>query len=195
MKNLSFTQVKTIPDLFSIIYQESQLLHLLSLDIFQHHLQSLLCLQDELQQDFLQFVHYVDDNLSSNYYSFTRQKLAILLSAATYYHDFYDQIKEFSFGELSILANFSAFEPVEVYPDNLEVFSKSILYTIEQKTDNFMRRNDLMSFVSLSFDKGASYVEVLDKLQSQSLVLLSRQANLLQQEIVDGGAMYDSRRV
>lgn len=194
IKKLSFTQVKTISDLFPILTKESQSLNLLSLDVFQHHLQSLLSLRDENQESFLKFIHYVDETFSTDYHPFIRYKLETILSAATYYHDFYNQISCLSSGELSILANFSSSYPVELYPGYLEMFPKPVLSVIENKTSDFMIRNDLMSFVSLSLEKGVSDSEVFKQLQLQSLSSLRRQSNLWQLDSV-GGPVYDSRGV
>ena len=193
-KKLSFTRVKTISDLFPILTRKSDSLNLLSLDVFQHHLQSLLTLRDENQESFLNFIHYVDEVFSTDYHPFIRYKLETILSAATYYHDFYNEICCLSAGELSVLANFSSSYPVEVYPEYLKMFPKPVLNVIENKTNNFMIRNDLMSFVSLSLEKGVSDSEVFEQLQLQSLSSLRRQSNLWQLDSV-GGPVYDSRGV
>ena len=195
MKKLSFSRVNTVYDFLPVLEEHLQSINVLSIDIYQRHLQSLLDLDEGRQQSLIGFMHYVDEVFSTDYHPFIRHKLTTILSAATYYHDFYQQVYDLSFGELSILANFSSFNPVEVYPEYLEMFPKPVLSVIENKANDFMIRNDLMSFVFLSLDKGVSSTDVFEQLQSQPLSMLRRQSNAWQLDIVEGGPVYDSRGV
>ena len=195
MKKLSFSNVNTIYNFLSVLEENLQFINVLSIDIYQRHLQALLTLDEERQQAIVGFIHYVDELFSTDYHPFIRQKLATILSAASYYHDFYQQVSDLSFGELSILASFSSFDSVEVYSEYLEMYPKSVLNTIENKTGDFMVRNDLMGFVSFSADRGVSREEVFEQLRVQPLPVLRRQSNVWQLDIVGGDSAYDSRGV
>ena len=94
MKKLSFSNVNTIYNFLSVLEENLQFINVLSIDIYQRHLQALLTLDEERQQAIVGFIHYVDELFSTDYHPFIRQKLATILSAASYYHDFYQQVSD-----------------------------------------------------------------------------------------------------
>ena len=89
MKKLSFSRVNTVYDFLPVLEEHLQSINVLSIDIYQRHLQSLLDLDEGRQQSLVEFMHYVDEVFSTDYHPFVRQKLETILSAASYYHDFY----------------------------------------------------------------------------------------------------------
>lgn len=190
-----FSQVESIKDVSDILYQNLDKVIALSPEVVEYNYQSLTNLPLEKELFFLDFVHYVDDRFSAyGYYDFTNHKIATILSAATYYHDFYDYIRDFTPEEISTLAKFSSIDSVEVYPYNLQLFSKDILRVIGKRTSDFMLRDELMNLVYLSEDSGVDKQTIYANLKNTSLTSLVKQAFSLAQKKVEECDFSDSRR-
>ena len=190
-----FSQVENVKDVLDILCQNLDKVITLSLEILEYNYHSLTNLSLEHESHFLALVHYIDDCFSAyEYYDFTRYKIPTILSAATYYHDFYENIKDYTLGELSTLAKFSAIDPVEVYSSNLQLFSKNILSVIERKTTDFMTRDKLMNWVYLSDDNGVDCHTICSELQNKSLPALVKQSFSLVQKKVEESGFSDGRR-
>ena len=190
-----FSRVEDIRDGSDILRQNLDRVITLKPEVLEYNYRSLTNLSLEHETGFLALVHYIDDCFSAyEYYDFTRYKIPTILSAATYYHDFYEYIKDYTLGEISTLAKFSSIDPIEVYPSNLQLFSRNILSVIERKTTDFMMRDKLMDWVYLSDDNGVDSHTIYNELQNNSLPSLAKQSFSLAQKKVEESGFSDGRR-
>lgn len=153
VRGLVFDKVENVSDVCHIVQQNVDKFLNLKIDFLQHHYQSLTQMDEYKQEKFLNFVHYIDVKFSPyGCRCFFRQKLFTILSAATYYHEFYDQISDYTNAELSILAKYSFMDSIECYSENLMKFPQSILSLIESKTSEFHKRDDLLFWYDWSLN-------------------------------------------
>ena len=195
MKKLSFDKVQSIEDVASVIQQYPDKMVGVDSEVSKYNYESLLHLSEEHVSRFLQFVHYVDDTFSSyGYYNFIGQKIVTILSGATYYREHYDRIQFLTDGELSVLAKFSSIDSNQDYANNLDMFSKEILTIISNKTDDFLLRDELMSYSYFSFLSGKNENDVKEDLTVFPLSNLVQEAFRLSRQKIEESGFSDGRR-
>ena len=196
MKQFIFGKVENMGDVREVVHLHADKLVSFHPELLEQHYQSLACMNPSKEEKFLPFVHYVDQQFSSyGFYGFTFQKLITVLTAATYYHMFYDRISNLSNGELSILAKYSFLDPVEEYSKNIECFPKSVLSLVEGKTADFTKRDELMKWYDYSLGKGENSEELLQQLQSSSLSDLIQKSFQLEDKVLEEVEFCDGRGI
>lgn len=196
MKQYIFEKVKNMGDVRDVLHSHADKLVSFHPELLEQHYQSLAHMDTSKDENFLSFVHYVDQRFSSyGYYGFTFHKLITVLTAATYYHMFYEKVSSLSNGELSILAKYSFLDPVEEYSKNIECFPKALLSLVEGKTEDFTKRDELMKWYDYSLDKGEHSEELLQQLQSEPLNDLIQKSFQLENQKLEEVEFCDSRRI
>ena len=199
-RKLFFENVDSLDGVCEVIGNNIKTIAFMNPFVFQYHYRSLLRMEDGKNEKFLRFVHYVDQWFSRyGHYGFSVAKLTTVLSGATYYCDFYSQIEEYTDGELSILANYTSIDPINVYFDNLKRFPEVLLSIVEHKTADFTKRDDLILWYDFSCDLGKESNWLMQKLQEDNLEQLVEESLQFQRKIQDTvleeDVYYDSRRL
>lgn len=196
MKGLLFCDVQDMKDVKEIIQKNFFALENLPLDDIMIHYENLVNLPLKLENQFLDFVHHVDESFSFyGYYGFFTQKLSTILGGATYYQEYYPKIHDLSVQEVAILAKYSVVDSVSDYSLNIQKFSKEILRTISRKTNDFIMRDELMIFVDLVREEGQSEEILCQKLKEEPLPDLVKTSYQLQEKLLEECGFYDSRRI
>lgn len=93
------------------------------------------------------------------------------------------------------MAKYSVVNPVSDYSLNIQKFSKEILRTISEKTNDFIMRDELMTFIDLVREEGQSEEILCRKLKEESLPDLVKTSYQLQEKLLEERDFYDSRRI
>lgn len=196
MKGLLFCDVQDMKDVKEVIQKNFFILENLPLDDIMIHYENLVNLPLKLENQFLDFVHHVDESFSFyGYYGFFTQKISTILVGATYYQEHYQKIHDLSVQEVAILAKYSVVNPVSDYSLNIQKFSKEILRTISEKTNDFIMRDELMTFIDLVREEGQSEEILCRELKEESLPDLVKTSYQLQEKLLEERDFYDSRRI
>lgn len=196
MRGLVFDRVDSVSDVCHIVQQNVDKVLNLETAFLQHHYQSLVQMDEYKQEKFLDFVHYVDEKFSPyGSKGFFRQKLFTILAAATYYHEFYDQIANYTDGELSILAKYSFMDSIESYPEILKRIPQDVLSIIESKVSEFHKRDDLIFWYDCSLKNNENQEDLQERLKGEKLNRLLLESVQIQKQIIKEVEEDDSRRI
>ena len=196
MRGLIFDKTETISDVCRIIQDNVDKFSFLPPEILNHHYHSLVAMEDAKQENFMDFVHFVDSSYSpygSN--SLFRQKLFTVLAGATYYYDFYDQISSYTNKELAILSKWSIIEPIDNYSEILKRFPQSGLSLIAMRAKTTYESDDLILWYDYFYnsEEDRSYLE--NRLQTEGLEQLISESSKIQEKIIKEMETDDSRRI
>lgn len=196
MKKLAFNNVEKISDVAEVIQKKISTIEPIPSSDIMIHYENLINLPLEDRNQFLDFVHYVDESFSSyGYYSFLGQKILTILAGATYYKEYYEDIKDLNVQEVAILAKYSVIDPISEYSLNIQKFPKEILDVVSKKTKDFIMRDELMMFINLSDRENKNTGELCMKIQKTSLQDLTEESYKLQEQLLEERGFHDSRRI
>lgn len=144
---------------------------------------------DSLQEVyFLNYLHYVDNKLTSKMEFTSTRKIMTILAGSIYIGNFYDKIKHYDLLHLMSLSFFSVFEPVREYENNLELFSEKIFESFQEKTKDFMFYPSFSELVRCLHDEGMNEDEITEYIESKtSSELLREAASRVEKQIEQGG--------
>lgn len=196
MRGFIFDKTETISDVCRIIQDNVDKFSFLPPEILNQHYHSLVAMEEAKQENFMDFVHFVDISYSprgSN--SLFRQKLFTVLAGATYYYDFYDQISSYTNKELAILSKWSIIEPIDNYSEILKRFPQSVLSLIAMRAKTTYESDDLILWYDYFYnsEEDRSYLE--NRLQTEGLEQLISESSKIQEKIIKEMETDDSRRI
>lgn len=196
MRGLVFDKSENVLDVYNIVFENVDRIAFLPSETLQQHFHSLSHLTEKKQKPFMQFVHYVDKGYSphgSNH--FLRQKISIILAAATYYCEFHDKVLNYTNGELALLAKYSFMESIDSYSKILVRFPQNVLSLIDSKTSDIFRKDDLLLWYDycLSSEDDREYLE--NKLRMEEVDKLILESSQIQEKIIKEMESDDSRRI
>lgn len=196
MRGLIFDKTETISDVCRIIQDNVDKFSFLLPEILNQHYHSLVAMEDAKQENFMDFVHFIDISYSPHgSSSLFRQKLFTVLAGATYYYDFYDQISSYTNKELAILSKWSIIEPIDNYSEILKRFPQSVLSLIAAKAKTTYESDDLILWYDYFYnsEEDRSYLE--NRLQTEGLEQLISESSKIQEKIIKEMETDDSRRI
>lgn len=196
MAKLLFKDSNSVSDVANVIINYVASHNMPSKKIFEQNYFALVSLDKQKQEKFMNYVHYVDmlfhEKSSNNMYY---PAVNAILAGATYYYDYFDKIKDYTDGELSILANYSTMSYVYEYQEILDKFPKDILKIIENRTNEFSKRDDMLVWYDFSLDQGKDYSYLKEQLEKKPLDDISMEAMKLSDENLEEDTKHDSRRI
>lgn len=196
MRGFIFDKAETISDVCRIIQDNVDKFSFLPPEILNHHYHSLVAMEDAKQENFMDFVHFIDISYSPHgSSSLFRQKLFTVLAGATYYYDFYDQISSYTNKELAILSKWSIIEPIDNYSEILKRFPQSVLSLIAMRAKTTYESDDLILWYDYFYnsEEDRSYLE--NRLQTEGLEQLISESSKIQEKIIKEMETDDSRRI
>lgn len=196
MRGLIFDKTETISDVCRIIQDNVDKFSFLLPEILNQHYHSLVAMEEAKQENFMDFVHFVDSSYSPHgSSSLFRQKLFTVLAGATYYYDFYDQISSYTNKELAILSKWSIIEPIDNYSEILKRFPQSVLSLIAMRAKTTYESDDLILWYDYFYnsEEDRSYLE--NRLQTEGLEQLISESSKIQEKIIKEMETDDSRRI
>lgn len=196
MRGLIFDKTETISDVCRIIQDNVDKFSFLLPEILNQHYHSLVAMEDAKQENFMDFVHFIDISYSPHgSSSLFRQKLFTVLAGATYYYDFYDQISSYTNKELAILSKWSIIEPIDNYSEILKRFPQSVLSLIAMRAKTTYESDDLILWYDYFYnsEEDRSYLE--NRLQTEGLEQLISESSKIQEKIIKEMETDDSRRI
>ena len=196
MRGLIFDKTETISDVCRIIQDNVDKFSFLPPEILNQHYHSLVAMEDAKQENFMDFVHFIDISYSPHgSSSLFRQKLFTVLAGATYYYDFYDQISSYTNKELAILSKWSIIEPIDNYSEILKRFPQSVLSLIAMRAKTTYESDDLILWYDYFYnsEEDRSYLE--NRLQTEGLEQLISESSKIQEKIIKEMETDDSRRI
>lgn len=196
MRGFIFDKAETISDVCRIIQDNVDKFSFLPPEILNQHYHSLVAMEDAKQENFMDFVHFIDISYSPHgSSSLFRQKLFTVLAGATYYYDFYDQISSYTNKELAILSKWSIIEPIDNYSEILKRFPQSVLSLIAMRAKTTYESDDLILWYDYFYnsEEDRSYLE--NRLQTEGLEQLISESSKIQEKIIKEMETDDSRRI